>query len=59
MPGRDGRHPRPRRRSGSDADLRSTLAAGVALTAYQTALHRWVDSGGTKAMDELVDQPSQ
>jgi hypothetical protein len=39
-----------------DADLRPALAAGVALTAFQTGLRRWVDSDGTKAMDELVDQ---
>lgn len=39
-----------------DADLRPALAAGVALTAFQTALRRWVDSDGAKAMDELVDQ---
>jgi AcrR family transcriptional regulator len=46
------------RRAGADpdADLRPALAAGVALTAFQTALRRWVDSNGAKAMDELVDQ---
>lgn len=46
------------RRSGldPDADLRPALAAGVALTAFQTGLRCWVASDGTKAMDELVDQ---
>jgi hypothetical protein len=46
------------RRTGLDPDvgLRPALAADVALTAYQTALRRWVDSDGTKPMDELVDQ---
>ena len=46
------------RRTGLDPDagLRPALAAGVALTAYQTALRRWVDSDGTEPMDELVDQ---
>ncbi|MFG2457154.1 TetR family transcriptional regulator [Streptomyces sp. NPDC048523] len=46
------------RRTGADpdADLRPALAVGVALTAFQTALRRWVDSDGAKAMDELVDQ---
>ena len=39
-----------------DADLRPALAAGVALTAFQTGLRRWVDSNGTKAIDDLVDQ---
>ena len=39
-----------------DTDLRPALAAGVALTAFQTALRRWVDSDGTKPMDELVGQ---
>ncbi len=39
-----------------DADLRPALAAGIALTAFQTALRRWVDSDGTKPMDELVDE---
>ncbi|MFJ3777209.1 TetR family transcriptional regulator [Streptomyces sp. NPDC090075] len=39
-----------------DADLRPALAAGVALTAFQTGLRRWVDSDGTKDMDKLVDQ---
>lgn len=39
-----------------DADLSPALAAGVALSAFQTALRRWVDSDGTKALDELVDQ---
>ncbi|MEV0487855.1 TetR family transcriptional regulator [Streptomyces sp. NPDC050508] len=46
------------RRTGldADADLRPALAAGVALTAAQTALTHWADSGATKNMDELVDQ---
>ncbi|MFI7635196.1 TetR family transcriptional regulator [Nonomuraea sp. NPDC049400] len=39
-----------------DADMRPALAAGVALTAFQTGLRRWVDSDGTEALDELVDQ---
>ncbi|MGN5377483.1 hypothetical protein ACQ4WX_06440 [Streptomyces lasalocidi] len=46
------------RRTGLDpgAELRPALAAGVALTAFQTRLRRWVDGDGTKDMDELVDQ---
>ncbi len=39
-----------------DADLRPALAAGVALTAFQTGLRHWVDNDGTKAIDEVVDQ---
>jgi AcrR family transcriptional regulator len=39
-----------------DVDLRPTLAAGIALTAFNAALRRWVDSDGTADMDELVDQ---
>ncbi|GAQ50324.1 hypothetical protein [Streptomyces acidiscabies] len=46
------------RRTGLDPDvgMRPALAADVALTVYQTALRRWVDSDGTKPMDELADQ---
>lgn len=46
------------RRTGLDpgASLRPALAAGVALTAFHTALRRWVDSDGTKPIDELADQ---
>jgi AcrR family transcriptional regulator len=45
-------------RAGLDpaTDLRPALAAGVALTAYRTALRRWADSDGTTDMNELVDQ---
>ncbi|MER6792357.1 TetR family transcriptional regulator [Amycolatopsis mediterranei] len=39
-----------------DTDLRPALAAGVALTAFQTGLRHWVDNDGTTAIDELVDQ---
>jgi Transcriptional regulator len=46
------------RRTGLDpaADLRPALAAGIALTAFQTALRHWVDSDGTKPMDDLLNQ---
>lgn len=45
-------------RTGLDpaTDMRPTLAAGVALTAFNVALRRWVDSQGTMDMNELVDQ---
>lgn len=45
-------------RSGLDlqTDPRPALAAGVALTAFHTALRRWVDSGGRAEMDQLVDE---
>ncbi|MEQ4725826.1 TetR family transcriptional regulator [Nonomuraea sp. B19D2] len=39
-----------------EADLRPRIAAGVALTAFNAALRRWVDGGGTADMDELVDE---
>lgn len=39
-----------------DADLRPAVAAGVALTAFQAALRRWVDSDGGESLDEVVDQ---
>ncbi|MDP4500929.1 acyl-CoA-like ligand-binding transcription factor [Nonomuraea turcica] len=39
-----------------DTDLRPTLAAGVALTAFNAALRRWADGDGTADMDELVDE---
>jgi AcrR family transcriptional regulator len=39
-----------------DVDLRPAVAAGVALTAFQAALRRWVDSGGSESLDEVVDQ---
>jgi AcrR family transcriptional regulator len=37
-------------------DLRPRLAAGIALTAFNTALRHWADSEGAAAMDELVDR---
>lgn len=45
-------------RSGLDprADLRPSLAAGVALTALQTTLRRWTDSDGRESLADLVDQ---
>ena len=45
-------------RTGLDphADLRPALAAGVALTAFNVALHRWADSGGSEDLAELIDQ---
>lgn len=45
-------------RSGLDpaADPRPALATGVALTAFQTGLRRWVDQDGATGMDELVDE---
>jgi AcrR family transcriptional regulator len=45
-------------RSGLDpgTDLRPALAAGVALTAFRTALRRWADDDGSTHMNELVDQ---
>jgi len=39
-----------------DVDLRPAVAAGVALTAFQAALRRWVDNDGTESLDEVVDQ---
>ena len=39
-----------------DTDLRPTLAAGVALTAFNAALRRWVAGDGAADLDELVDQ---
>ncbi|MEU6379661.1 TetR family transcriptional regulator [Streptomyces sp. NPDC046909] len=39
-----------------DVDLRPAVAAGVALTAFQAALRRWVDSDGSEGLDEVVDQ---
>lgn len=46
------------RRSGrdADADLRPAVAAGVALTAFHTALRRWVDTGGRESLEEIVDE---
>ncbi|MGP3769658.1 TetR family transcriptional regulator [Streptomyces sp. SDT5-1] len=38
------------------ADLRPRLASGVALTAFNVALRRWVDLGGTADMSALVDE---
>jgi AcrR family transcriptional regulator len=45
-------------RTGLDArtDLRPTLAAGVALTAFHTALRRWTDSDGGQDLADIVDQ---
>src|SRR5215467_2824661 len=45
-------------RTGLDphADLRPALAAGVALTAFNTALRRWADSDGTQPLADLADQ---
>lgn len=39
-----------------DVDLRPAVAAGVALTAFQAALRRWVDSDGSESLDGVVDQ---
>lgn len=39
-----------------DVDLRPAVAAGVALTVFQAALRRWVDSDGSESLDEVVDQ---
>jgi AcrR family transcriptional regulator len=46
------------RRTGLDphADLRPALAAGVGLTAFHTALHRWADSDGREGLAEIIDQ---
>jgi AcrR family transcriptional regulator len=45
------------RRTGQDpAGLRPALAAGVALTAFYTALTRWAASDGTCELAELVDE---
>jgi hypothetical protein len=45
-------------RTGLDpnTDLRPTVAAGVALTAFNTALRHWADSDGATDMGELVDR---
>lgn len=39
-----------------DTDLRPALAAGVALTAFNAALRRWVTADGAANLDELVDR---
>jgi AcrR family transcriptional regulator len=39
-----------------DADLRPTLAGGVALTAFHNALRRWADNDGNQPLAQLVDQ---
>jgi AcrR family transcriptional regulator len=39
-----------------DVDLRPVLAAGVALTAFHTALRRWADEGASRALADVVDQ---
>jgi AcrR family transcriptional regulator len=46
------------RRSGLDpaTDLRPALAAGVTLTAFHTALHRWAAGDGAEDLPELVDR---
>jgi AcrR family transcriptional regulator len=46
------------RRTGLDprADLRPAIAAGIALTAFTTALRRWADSDGSEDLANLVDQ---
>lgn len=45
-------------RAGLDpgTDLRPALAAGAALTAFNTALRRWADSDATTDMNDLADQ---
>jgi hypothetical protein len=45
-------------RTGLDAraDLRPALAAGVALTAFNTALRRWADSNGRQTLVQLADR---
>ena len=45
-------------RTGLDprADPRPALAAGIALTAFNTALRRWADSDGTQPLADLADQ---
>jgi len=46
------------RRGGLDpaADLRPGLAAAVGLAAFDTALHRWSDTGGAESLGDLVDR---
>src|SRR5262249_27069423 len=46
------------RRHGLDParDLRPELAAGVALTAFDTALRRWAASDGAEDLDALTDE---
>jgi AcrR family transcriptional regulator len=39
-----------------DTDLRPSLAAAVALAAFDAALHRWSDTDGAESLDELTDQ---
>lgn len=40
----------------ADADLYPELAAGMALTAFNTALRRWSDSDGTEDAERLLDR---
>ncbi len=46
------------RRDGVDSndDLRYTLAAAVALVAFDAALTRWVDGAGAEPLGPLLDQ---
>jgi AcrR family transcriptional regulator len=41
---------------GPHVDLRSALAAAVALAAFDTALNRWADSDGADDLADLTDQ---
>jgi AcrR family transcriptional regulator len=42
--------------SGPHVELRSALAAAVALAAFDTALNRWADSDGADDLADLTDQ---
>ncbi len=39
-----------------DADLRPALAAGAAITAFNTALRHWSDTNGSQPLADIVDQ---
>jgi AcrR family transcriptional regulator len=39
-----------------EVDMRPALVAGIALTAFDTALTRWIAASGTEKFSDLVDQ---
>jgi len=39
-----------------EVDMRPALVAGIALTAFDTALTRWIAASGTERFSDLVDQ---
>ncbi|MEV1245535.1 TetR family transcriptional regulator [Nonomuraea sp. NPDC050022] len=45
-----------RARTDAEAGLYPSLAAGLTLTAFQTALRSWADGDGAQSLDALIDQ---